>query len=184
MEKSFTGAANPAVAKASDRLTISTDWQGTVMTSTSAGTFYNFPHLEELCKLQGLGHTVIITSTSQALVIEDNLEIAVEFGEIENYALQDAYKFQIIPKQQLMQMVQAGLITVDVAYDDEEIATQTIASLRDRTISPLNYANPKLEIRVNPDFAKFPMDVKAIRAQIDALIETKQATVALPEPHP
>ncbi len=187
MDKSFKDAvANTAPDTSthiSTDLTLTSDWQGTL----ASGRAYNFALFNLLCDAHRAGHRVIITSTSSEAVIRDILELAIEFGEIAGHDLQVANKFEIITKSNLMALTTAGKVSVDIAFDDEEIATQTKVSMPDKKIESLNYAQPLLEIHMGENFATFPLTLDGVRTYMATLVRDRKAAppvaASAPAPH-
>lgn len=184
MDKSFKDAvANTAPensAQLSTDLTLTTDWQGTL----ASGRAYNFALFNLLCDAHRAGHRVIITSTSAAAVIRDVLELATEFGEIAGHDILVANKFEIITKSDLMALTSAGKVSVDIAFDDEEISKQTKVNMRDGKVESLNYAQPLLEIRMGADFATSPLSLDDVRTYMDALVRDRKAAPPAGAPAP
>lgn len=184
MEKSFNASAGDtanANTKSSD-LTITTDCAGTLL-SLSGARAYNFDLLSLLCDAHKAGHKVIVTSSSATADIKDIIELAAEFGELEGYDLEAAHQFECMTKTEVMRKVNAGELSVDIAFDDEPIAHQEYFSFSAGKNFPLIYAQPKLEVRVKPDFSTTPLSLDLVRDYM-SMFTKGNGSAPLPGPTP
>lgn len=162
MDQSFKNAVtstpvDPSSSSPSNQFTFTCDWDDTLSVYKADTRKYNFLLFMFLAEMKAEGHRVIITSASPADVIRDNLELAVEFGDLDCHDFKSLLDAEIISKADLAQLSAQGKINVDVAFDDIEIATQQKTSFITRKTESLNYATPKLEVRVDP--SQFSMSV-------------------------
>lgn len=197
MDQSFKKAATSSLVDVrlsapTTMLTFTADWDDTLCAFNARERRYNFELFMFLAERKDEGHRVIFTSGSPKEIIETNLELAVEFGEFDGFDFKSLLECESITKLDIKKLCDAGELNVDVSFDDKEIATQEKISFSPSGIILMNYATPKLEVRIDP--AQFSMSVKTpevmlpltfadIKAKVFFMLQT-QNTSASPAPAP